>query len=407
MAVAPLILVILAALMAGQIVAWIFLGVRAWQEARAAPFVRDALDLAAADGPPRRVSIVVPAHNEARVAARCAASILASDYPDLECVFVLDRCTDGTRAALEPIAARDPRLRILENGNCPPEWAGKCNAARLGAEATRSDLLLFTDADTCFHPSLLRASVALLRERRWDMLSLLSAPSHTHWFENVAQPVASIALLKLYPIRRANEEVDRRAFANGQFMLFERAAYDALGGHAAVKGDLLEDMGFARRMKALGMRQGVAAAAGMLGVSMYDTWSDFRGGWRRIYMECCARNPARMRRQAVQLLVTGPGMALAWGCAVALALAALVGADAEAHGWAVVVLALAGAALAVGKAAQVGLYRACSVPAWTVLFFTVGCAAVAAIFLRGARDLERRAPVRWGGREYVLEPTNH
>lgn len=407
MLTAPITLVSLAALMAIELGAWIFLGVRAWLEARAAPFVEEALGLPApASGWPS-VTVVVPAHNEALVAGRCAASILASDYAALECVFVLDRCTDGTRSALEPLAARDQRLRIMDNDACPPDWAGKCNAARLGAERVRSDLILFTDADTRFHPQLLRASVGLLRARRWNMLSLLSAPTHTHWFENVAQPLASIALLKLFPIRRANEDVDRRAFANGQFMLFERAAYEELGGHAAVKGDLLEDMGFARRMKALGMRQGVAAGGGMLGVSMYDTWKEFRSGWRRIYMECCVRNPARMRRQAVQLLMTGPGMALAWLCAVVLACGALATGDAEARGWAVVVLVLAAAVLAVGKAVQVGLYRACAFPAWTVLFFTVGCTAVAAIFLRGARDLERRAPVRWGGREYVLEPTNH
>ncbi|NDC52379.1 MAG: glycosyltransferase [Actinobacteria bacterium] len=78
-------------------------------------------------------------------------------------IFVLDRCTDGTLAELRAID--DPRLVIIENGSCPEDWAGKCNAARIGAARARGELLLFTDADTWFDPRLVRATVALLRGR--------------------------------------------------------------------------------------------------------------------------------------------------------------------------------------------------------------------------------------------------
>ncbi|MBL9141505.1 MAG: glycosyltransferase [Phycisphaerae bacterium] len=400
------ILIVLAAATAVQLGAWVFLAVRVWLDARQAPYVRDALERSTVTQWPK-VSVVVPAHNEARVARACAESILANDYPDFELVFVLDRCTDGTRASLEPIAARDRRLRIIDNDFCPDDWAGKCNAARVGEAATDGELVLFTDADTSFDPQLLRASVSLMRERRWRMLSLFSSPTHNHWFENVVQPIASIALLKLFPIRRANAEVDRRAFANGQFMLFERSAYRQLGGHAAVKNDLLEDMAFARLMKTLDLRQGVGVSGGMLIVSMYDSWNAFRAGWRRIYMECCVRNPGRMRRQALQIAVLGPVRAFFWAAAMVTAIAALAFADAQVHDWATTVLWLAISTWLVGKAVLLGLYRLCEFPLWSVFLFSAGCTAVASFFIQGARDLDRRTPVRWGGREYVLEPTNY
>jgi chlorobactene glucosyltransferase len=232
------ILFLLSAALPGELANWLAMGWRAYRELRDTPFVRDAL-VGPAPATWPTVTVVVPAHNEQRVAAACARSILASDYPALDVVFVLDRCSDGTRAALEPIAAADPRLRIVDNLDCPADWAGKCNAARVGAGHARGQVVLFTDADTRFDPQLVRASVQLMFARGWMMLSLLSSPTHDHWFENVVQPVTSLMLLKLFPMRRANAmgHPDRgrghRPFANGQFMMFDRAAYDALGGHAA------------------------------------------------------------------------------------------------------------------------------------------------------------------------------
>ena len=406
------ILVALSAGSVGELANWLVVAWRVRRELRDTPYVRAALAGPAPAAWPM-VSVVVPAHNEQRVAAACARSILASDYPALELVFVLDRCTDGTRAALEPIAAADPRLRIVDNATCPADWAGKCNAARVGAGHARGDLVLFTDADTWFDPALVRASVQLLLARGWGMLSLLSSPTHQHWFENVVQPVTSFWLLKLFPISRANAGEQRRSFANGQFMLFRRQAYESLGGHAAVKDDLLEDLGFARRLKQAGAGQGVGVGDGMLVVSMYDSWRGFRDGWRRIYIECCRRSPKRMRTQALQLLGLGllaPGLRTAAVLVGALVLAGVAG-DA-AHDPALRTAAVAAVAAGVAawalRTAVLGVtYRAARFPAWSALLWSPAAVAVAGFFLRGAAELRARTPVRWGGREYVLEPTDH
>ena len=124
-----------------------FVAVRIVTVLSRAPQVRDGLSEAAPGEGWPLVSIVVPAHNEERVIATCAACLLASDYPDFEVMFVLDRCSDRTLDLLRPFAERDRRLRIIENTACPTDWAGKCNAARVGAEHARGGNLLFTDAD--------------------------------------------------------------------------------------------------------------------------------------------------------------------------------------------------------------------------------------------------------------------
>jgi GT2 family glycosyltransferase len=398
---------ILAVASVTECVLWMVLAIRAVREWRCALFIADALRLPAIPLP--LLTVVIPAHNEELMAANCARSVLASDYPSLELIFVLDRCTDGTRAVLEPIAAADPRLRIVENSSCPTDWAGKCNAARVGADNARGELILFTDADTHFDPKLLRASVQLLRSRALSMLSLFSAPTHKYWFEMVVQPVTSLMLLKLFPMTRANAARGRRPFANGQFMLFERAAYQALGGHAAVKDDLLEDLAFARRMRRVKMEQGVAVSDGLLVVSMYDSWKAFQTGWKRIYIESCRRNPARMRKEALQLLVIVVAIPVIRTASVVLAAIALLDGhpmDAGTRAFAVGALTVGIAAPIIRLATLAWIHRTASFPVWSALLFPGAAIAVARIFFDGARDLHARTPVRWGGREYLLEPTN-
>ena len=398
---------VLSAASVAECVAWPLFGVRAWKEWRRSPVVRDGLRTPPASFP--RVSVVVPAHDEERVAADCARSILSSDWPDLEVVFVLDRCTDGTEAALAPVAAADPRLRIEVNRDCPPDWAGKCNAARVGAARATGELLLFADADTRFDPQLVRASVGMMRARRLDMLSLWSSPRQERWFEQVVQPVTAIVMLKLFPMRRIDGTLGRRPFANGQFMLFERRAYEAFGGHAAVKDDLLEDLAFARGMRRMKMPQDSAIADGMLAVAMYDAWPAFREGWKRIFIESCTRNPRRLAEQAWQIAAIGAVLPAVRTASLALALAAVLAPDASVDEGAMVLAKLAvlvAAAAAVLRLSVVAVaYRLGRFPVWASVLFPVATVAVARILLAGARDLRNRVPIRWGGRSYVLEPS--
>jgi chlorobactene glucosyltransferase len=362
-----------------------------------APRVRDGLsEPAPGDGWPL-VSIVVPAHNEERVIAACATSLLASEYPALEVVFVLDRCSDRTLDLLRPFAERDPRLRIVENATCPPDWAGKCNAARLGAAAARGRYLLFTDADVQFDVRLVRAALGLLRRDRLGLLSLLPRVVSVAWYERVMQPIAALILMQMYPIDKVNRAYRRRPFANGQFLLFDRAVYERIGGHAATKDDLLEDIAFARLVEASGTRGGLALAADMLQVHMYGSLSAMQAGWRRIFIEASRRRVRSLRRKAVAVFVFGVCNPLAQ-VATLVAAAAVGGAT---FFWAAAVVAWGIGAQA---AALAMVYRTCRVPVRDIVSSPAGAALVAHTLWRGASDLAERRPVRWGGREYRLMP---
>lgn len=385
------------------------------------PRVREGLSLGEPAGGWPRASVIVPAHNEEMLAPRCAEALLASDYPSLEVLFILDRCSDATLERLRPIAARDPRLRIIENHACPADWAGKCNAARVGAAEAGGEVLLFTDADTAFDPLLVRASVALLRHRGLSLLSLLPTLTRERFFERAVQPVASLTLLRMYPISSANRPVNPRVFANGQFLLFERSMYERLGGHSAVKDDLLEDIAFARAVRDRGGgRCGLFVAESMLVVRMYESLAGFVEGWKRIFIEACLRRPSRLRRKAVEVLALGVGLPIVQIVTLVVALFAIVARPASAlaetggagatsgagdfHGIALAALLASAIGLLLEAGALVVCHRQAQAPALGVLFHPFGSLMVVRSLWGGAADLDRRRPVRWGGREYVLEP---
>jgi cellulose synthase/poly-beta-1,6-N-acetylglucosamine synthase-like glycosyltransferase len=379
---------------------WTVALTRLWRTSRTHPTAKDGLSIPLPEPAPM-VCVVVPAHNEGAVISHLIASLRDQDYPAFRVVLCLDRCTDDTLVRAREAAGDDARFQLLEITHCPDGWAGKVNAVRTGVEAAAdpaaraAPLILFADADTTFAPGCLRATVAIMIDRRLDLLSLLSTLTCDRWFELLAQPAAAIETVSQYPILRASRAHRRRAFANGQFMLFRRVAYDAVGGHASVRDELLEDMALARRIAEAEKPAAVVLADGMLTCRMYASWAEFSRGWRRIYTELARRSPARLRRCAARSLIFGSLLPLA-----ALA-CTLTGLASEPHA---VRSILIGAASLTPMLLVVGwVYRHGRVPLWAIVGFPIGAALIAWLLLRAARDLVRGRAVEWGGRSYVRE----
>jgi GT2 family glycosyltransferase len=395
------------------IIAWILLSLSVWAFAlwaillvrfqlmlRGRATVRDGLDLPAPEGVPATLSIIVPAHNEEDLIDTCASLLRRQVYPDLQIIFVADRCTDETLERLQRHAAADPRIVVVTNTECPSDWTGKCRAAHCGAEHATGEWLLFTDADTRFDPRLARAAVALALARDLDLLTLLSTLTYERIFERVAQPAASFNLMRLYPISRVSSR-SPRPFANGQFLLFRRAAYERTGGHAAVRDALLEDIAFARKIRADGGRSLVAFADGMLTCTMYDSLAAFESGWKRIFIEVCDRKPARLRKEGWRTIGCGTMLPLVQVAALAIAPLVAAGGD-KPLGAALVAAVLAG--WCVQAMMLLRSHVQARAPRHAVVLFPLGSLIVGRVMLAAARDLEQGTPLVWGQRQYVLEP---
>jgi glycosyltransferase involved in cell wall biosynthesis len=341
---------------------------------RVIPTLRLGQRLAAVDPPTAWVCVVVPAHNEQRVIAGVIRSLRAETYPQLRVVLALDRCTDETASLARAEIAGDERFEIVEIDMCPDDWAGKVHAVHSGVTRSRgaqdAKYLLFTDADTIFEPGCIAASLALMRHRQLDLLSILSTLTHDAWFERVVQTAATFELMRQYPLTRANGLKGRRAFANGQFMLFTREAYDSIGGHAAVKGAVMEDVALARLVVDRRRNPGVFLAAGLFHCRMYADWAQFRRGWKRIYTEAANRKAARLSVSAWRIRFLGTVLPL-WTLGCGLYGAFLVSRDIG-TGWPLLGLWLVATLVWLGSLVHVAMVA--RAPAWTAPLHVIGAA---------------------------------
>ncbi len=201
------------------------------------------------------VSVLIPARNERENIGPCVESLLAQRYPDFQVLVLDDESTDGTGQIVAGLAAGDRRLRLLPGQPLPPGWLGKHWACQQLAEAAGGELLLFVDADTRHHPDALADAVSALEAERAAMLSAMPRQQVGSWAERLLIPIIPWALFSFLPLGPAYA-LNWRALAAGigQFMLFRRAAYHRLGGHAAVRGHAADDLALARRAAGHGLR---------------------------------------------------------------------------------------------------------------------------------------------------------
>lgn len=216
------------------------------------------------EGTPR-VSVLVPARNEALRIRACLESLVEQNYPSLEIVVLDDESQDATAEivrAMGFIPDAGSNRRLLSGAPLPAGWTGKSWACHQLAEAASGQYLLFTDADTIHQPEAISSAMEAAQRFRADLLTLwphqtavtfaekliipllfVVAGSYLpHWLLIWAQRVPWLARM-LGPILLA-----RCSTAVGQFLLFRRERYVAMGGHRAVGGHLVEDIALAREI---------------------------------------------------------------------------------------------------------------------------------------------------------------
>jgi len=230
---------------------------------------------------PPLVSVVVPARNEERNIGACLDALLATDHEPLEVVVVDDRSEDGTRALVEARAADDDRLRLVAGDGPPPGWMGKVAAVWRGRQEARGEVLLFLDADVRVAPSAVRQCLHYLRETGADGVTVLGWLENRGFWEHTVQPVVGSLIIAGNRPERVNDPDRPDAMANGQFILVTRDAYDAVGGHEALQGEVLDDVGFARLMKANGKSLHLVFGRELFTCRMYRGLREIWEGWSK------------------------------------------------------------------------------------------------------------------------------
>lgn len=350
-----------------------------------------AAEKPAAGGWPR-LSILVPARDEAEAIGECLRSLLGQDYPNLEIIAVDDRSTDGTGEIMDDLAAGPgdggARLTVVHVTALPEGWLGKCNALREGADRATGEILLFTDGDILFAPGALRRAVAFMEIRRADHVCVLPQLVPGALLERAAVFAFGLLFLKAYPPLRAEDPARPNSYLGvGAFNMLRASHYRAFGGHEAVRLDVLDDVHLGRASKRAGGRCAVAEGTGQVSVRWYPgLWAMVRGLEKNTFAAIGYRPwLAAVGVSGLLLIAWGPWIAVAtlpgWPRWLGLATALIPWVAAGAAG----AIGTAGAGLAVGMLAPVG--------------FTITALAIA----RSAIICMRRGGIRWRDSFYPLE----
>ncbi|MGH8201726.1 MAG: glycosyltransferase, partial [Steroidobacteraceae bacterium] len=232
-----------------------------------------------------KVAVIVPARNEAANIGPCVESLSAQAYPPdrLAIIVVDDDSTDETRAIVAALAQHDERITLLRAPALPPGWKGKVNACCTGAAAAPADAqwLCFLDADMRAAPHAIASAVEAASGRKLDLLTL--APRHElgSFAERLMLPCGLYLLGFYQDLERIQAPDSDEVVATGQFMLLRRAAYDDVGGHAAVRDEICEDVELALRMKRRGHRVLLMDGNLLLSTRMYTGWSTLGPGFAK------------------------------------------------------------------------------------------------------------------------------
>jgi glycosyltransferase involved in cell wall biosynthesis len=226
------------------------------------------------------VSAIIPARNEGASIARAVESVAAQ--PEIgELIVVNDQSTDRTGEILTGLAARIPKLRVLETGSLPAGWTGKNYALSIGAAAARGDWLLFTDADTFHLPGSTAHALADANEHNAALVSYSPEQEMETFWERALIPYVYCRLAQKYSYASVNDPNLPDAAANGQFLLIRRDVYESVGGHAAVAPQILEDVALAEMVKNRGHALFFANSHGIVRARMYRSFRAMWEGWTK------------------------------------------------------------------------------------------------------------------------------
>lgn len=262
-----------------------------------------------------RVSVLVPARNEAASITSCVTSLLQQDYPDMEIIVLDDGSTDGTSQQLDVLSASHPHLTVIHTTDDPPlGWTGKNYACHRLAEQSTGEWLLFTDADTIHAPRSVLEGVTLATRLDTALLSAFPHQRTGTWAERIMVSF----IIDFFPLIGLNFAAvwrgrARRTAANGQYVLVNAAAYRAIRGHASIRDALIDDFALAQRLRSFGYTVALVDGTAMLSCRMYHTFGEVWNGFSKNLLGALTASAQRMpTRTSGRMVILGWASLFAW-----------------------------------------------------------------------------------------------
>lgn len=232
--------------------------------------------------PQPKVSILIPARNEENNIGNCLESCITQDYLNLEIIVLDDHSEDRTAQVVMSKTLTDLRVRLLIGKELPSGWLGKNWACNQMAGVATGEYLLFIDADVTLGKEVVSRVISTVKSNNIGMFSVFPTQILTGFGATIVIPIMNWLLLNFLPLRQVfQSDSPKFVAANGQFILFSKETYQKTGGHAAVKGMVVEDMELARRVKRSGVKLMTALGGDLVKCKMYSGFGESIKGFTK------------------------------------------------------------------------------------------------------------------------------
>ena len=234
-----------------------------------------------------RVTVVVPARNEALVIGRSLPALLAQQRSIERVVLVDDHSTDATGQVAREVAeslGAPRKLRVVEGRPPPSGWTGKLNALQTGIDLVEQEgheedspsedtdrWFLFTDADILHPDDSIERLVAQAARGSYDLVSIMARLSTESRWERFLIPPFVFFFQLMYPFRRVADPRSKVAAAAGGCILIRRDLLEKIGGLTSMRDAIIDDVTLARKVKTAGGRCWLGSEDDILSLRGYTT----------------------------------------------------------------------------------------------------------------------------------------
>jgi len=224
------------------------------------------------------VDILIPMRNEEANVEACLKAVLNSELLDSPNVYVLDDASSDETGKL----INEFKVNKLIGTQLPAGWLGKLWACHNLSQAGTGKYLVFIDADVRLHPYAIASAITKMNKFGWAFISPYPRQIAGSFLEKLIQPLLQWSWIASVPLRIAELFPNRSmTIANGQFFIVKRSAYEKSGGHAAIPGEVLDDLELARLLVSKGIKGGVADGSSVATCRMYKSNSELINGYTK------------------------------------------------------------------------------------------------------------------------------
>ena len=229
-----------------------------------------------------KVSILIPARNEAENIIFLLESIKSQDYSNYEVIVLDDGSTDDTFDLVSQFSNGYQKFQVIKGKPLPVDWLGKNYACHQLAALADGKYLLFLDADESIKRGLINSLIDRAEGGSLALLSVFTNQVMISIGEKLTVPLMHFILLNLLPLRLVRYAKNPAfAAASGQCMFFNAKKYRENNWHEKVKHQVVEDVEIIKLIKQEELNAEALLGNGLIYCRMYKSVTESLNGFSK------------------------------------------------------------------------------------------------------------------------------